>query len=126
MKTHDSEENAVALPIHLDMLERLRKLCMTKSPDDFLFTDKKGNAFTESVFSYKFVKAANAAGMSNVRLYRALKHPSLSSMAFESGDLYNTSKMARHSRTAMTEKHYARKLSSESNQQSADDPAYPC
>ncbi len=31
-------------------------------------------------------------------------------MASESGDLYNTSKMARHSTTAMTEKHYTRKL----------------
>jgi site-specific recombinase XerC len=108
-KTHETQGNADALPIHLDMLERLRKLCMAKNPDDFLFTDKKGKALTQSAFGWKFQKAATAAGMPNVEPYRALKHASLSSMASESGDLYNTSKMARHTTTAMTEK-YTRRL----------------
>ena len=109
-KTHDTEENSDALPIHLDMLERLRELCMSKNPDDFLFTDKKGKPLTHSAFSYKFKQAAKAAGMPTIEPYRALKHASLSSMVSESSDLYNTSKLARHATTAMTEKHYTKRL----------------
>ena len=109
-KTYENEDNAEALPIHMDMINRLRQLCMMKNPDDFLFTTKKGKPFTQSAFRYRFFKAATAAGYPNVEPYRALKHASLSSMASESSDIYNTSKLARHATTAMTEKHYTRKL----------------
>ena len=112
-KTHDNEGNAEALPIHKDMLERLRELCLTKNPDDFLFTHgtsrHKGKPFSDSLFRKTFAKAAKAAGLSKVAPYKALKHASLSSMAAQSGDIYNTSKMARHSSTTITEKNYTKK-----------------
>jgi site-specific recombinase XerD len=54
------------------MIERLRQLCMTKNPDDFLFTRKDGKPFTKATFGYVFNEAAVAAGKPTVEPYRAL------------------------------------------------------
>ena len=89
------------IPIHPALRARLQDLCVSKMPDEFVFTYKDirwGEAKLREVWN----EAARKAGV-KITLYNGVKHASVSHAASESGDIYNTSKLTGHSNVSTTE-----------------------
>jgi integrase len=89
------------IPIHRALRDRLQVLCISKMPTDFVFTytgKRWGDAKLRAVWN----EAAKKAGF-GIKLYQGVKHASISYVASESGDIYNTSKLTGHSNVSTTE-----------------------
>ncbi|HWR58576.1 MAG TPA: tyrosine-type recombinase/integrase [Thermodesulfovibrionales bacterium] len=89
------------IPIHHALIERLREICLAKKPHEFVFTYQEkrwGEAKLREVWN----DAAKKAGL-KITLYNGVKHASVSHVASESGDIYNTSKLTGHSSVSTTQ-----------------------
>jgi integrase len=89
------------IPIHRSLRDRLQTLCISKMPDDFTFT-YTGKRWGDAKLRELWNKAAKKAGLP-IKLYQGVKHASISYVASESGDIYNTSKLTGHSNVSTTE-----------------------
>ena len=89
------------IPIHPALREKLQVLCISRMPDEFIFT-WKGRRWGDAKLREVWNEAAHKAAL-KITLYNGVKHASVSHAASESGDIYNTSKLTGHSNVSTTE-----------------------
>ncbi|MDA8084014.1 MAG: tyrosine-type recombinase/integrase [Nitrospiraceae bacterium] len=89
------------IPLHAALRERIRDLCITCMPNDFVFT-YEGKRWAEAKIREIWNAAAVKAG-SVVTFYNGVKHASVSHAANESGDIYSTSKLTGHTNIRTTQ-----------------------
>lgn len=89
------------IPIHGALRDSLQTLCISKMPDDFVFT-YTGKRWGEAKLREIWNEATVKAGLT-FKLYQGVKHASISHVASESGDIYNTSKLTGHSNVSTTQ-----------------------
>lgn len=89
------------IPIHPALSEKVRALCISKMPDEFVFM-WKGIRWGDAKLREVWNEAAKKAGL-KITLYNGVRHASVSHAASESGDIYNTSKLTGHSNVSTTE-----------------------
>ena len=112
---HDLTKTGIeyTIPIHPQVLEKIRALCQTKNPDEFLWVMPEGLYQGEAWRNYyqaKLWKAARIkAGLPKVQMYKGTKHCGASEVANSSKDVLGTSKLIGHfGGTSNTEKYICR------------------
>lgn len=99
--TETKTKKPYVIPIHPALRDKMQALCISKMPGDFVFVHS-GRRWGEAKLREVWNEAARAAGF-KITLYNGVKHASVSHVASESGDIYNTSKLTGHAHVSTTE-----------------------